>query len=150
RMILPKCKKWGRLPVNDPIFSHPIAEFRCLYKTGVCRMRKTGKIALMLAAIAFAVIPLLSQTSSTKKPSFEVISIKPSAPGLGIRGGGARGDRYRMAGATLRMLLQNAYQRSAAGVPVLGGQLQISGGPNWIDSDRWDIEATADCSGGVL
>jgi len=46
------------------------------------------------------------------------------------------------------MLLQNAYGRPGAGVPF--GQLQIIGGPSWIDSDRWDVQATADCSGGVL
>src|SRR5215813_10905326 len=115
---------------------------------------KTGKIVLMIAALAFAGIPLLSQTSQTPsptpKPSFEVISIKPSAPNLqfGIRGGGARGDRYTMSGANLRMLLQNAYGRQSTGGPP--GQLQIIGGPSWMDSDRYDIQATADCSGGVL
>ena len=80
-----------------------------------------------------------------------MISIKPSAPNLGIRGGGARGDRYRMTGANLRQLLQNGYQRLPAAGPIgPGGQMQIAGGPSWIDSERWDIEATADCSGGAL
>jgi uncharacterized protein (TIGR03435 family) len=112
-------------------------------------MRKAGKINLLIAALAFAVIPLLSQTNPSPKPSFEVISIKPSAPNpSGIRGGGARGDRYTMAGSTLRMLLQNAYQRPSTGGPL--GQVQIVGGPNWIDSDRYDIQATADCSRGAL
>src|SRR5215475_1576184 len=112
-------------------------------------MNKPGKVVLMLAAAAFAVVPLLSQTSSGPKPSFEVISIKPTAPNQNfIRGGAARGDRYTMAGANLRMLLQNAYGRPSAGIPF--GQLQIIGGPSWIDSDRWDVQATVDCSGGVL
>lgn len=112
-------------------------------------MRKTGKVVLLIAAIIFAVVPLLSQTSPAPKPSFEVISIKPSAPNnLGIRGGGARGDRYTMTGAPLRMLLQNAFQRPSSGAP--SPQIQIVGGPAWIDSDRYDIQATADCSGGVL
>ena len=112
-------------------------------------MNQPGKVVLIFAAAAFAVIPLLSQTSPGPKPSFEVISIKPSAPNLNfIRGGAARGDRYSMTGANLRMLLQNAYGRPSAGIPF--GQLQIIGGPSWIDSDRWDVQATADCSGGVL
>jgi len=112
-------------------------------------MNKPGKVVLMLAATAFAVVPLLSQTAPSPKPSFEVTSIKPSAPNNNfIRLGGARGDRYSMTGANLRMLLQNAYGRPGAGVPF--GQLQIIGGPSWIDSDRWDVQATADCSGGVL
>jgi len=106
------------------------------------------RTALLIAAFLFAVFPLLSQTSSSKKPSFEVVSIKPSAPGLGIRGGGPRGDKYIMTGASLRMLLQQGYSRSATGGPL--GQLQIIGGPGWMDSDRYDIQATADCSGGAL
>jgi uncharacterized protein (TIGR03435 family) len=114
-------------------------------------MKKTGKILLIIAASVFAVIPLPSQTTAAPqkpKPSFEVISIKPSAPGPGIRGGGTRGDRFNMAHATLKMLLQQAYQKTSAGTP--SSQLQIIGGPNWMDSDQYDITATADCSGGVL
>jgi uncharacterized protein (TIGR03435 family) len=113
-------------------------------------MRKAGKVLLFLAACTFAVMPLLSQTSTKPKLSFEVISIKPSAPNLGIRGGGARGDRFTLTGASLRMLLQNGYQPLSSGGGGLLGQLQIIGGPPWMDSDRYDIQATADCSGGVL
>jgi len=111
-------------------------------------MKKTGKAALLTFALTFAVIPLLCQTPPSQKLSFEVISIKPSAPNLGIRGGGPRGDRYTLTGASLRMLLQQGY--SKANNAPLGGQLQIIGGPNWMDSDRYDIDAKADCSGGTL
>jgi uncharacterized protein (TIGR03435 family) len=111
-------------------------------------MKKTEKVLRLAAAFGFAVLPLLSQTSPRPTPSFDVISIKPSAPGPGIRGGGARGDRYTMNGATLRMLLQNAYQKPSTAGPA--GPIQIIGGPAWMDSDRYDVQATADCSGGVL
>src|SRR5689334_17264879 len=112
-------------------------------------MNKSGKAVLLFAAAAFAVVPLLSQTSSGPKPKFEVISIKPTAPNVNfIRLGGARGDRYTMTNANLRMFLQNAYGKPSAGIPV--GQLQIIGGPSWIDSDRYDVQARADCSNGVL
>src|SRR5262245_36201830 len=111
-------------------------------------MNRIQKIALMIAALAFAVVPLLSQTNQAK-PTFEVVSIKPSAPNLGIRGGGPRGDRFSMTGVTLKMLMQIAYARpNTNGAP--GNQTQIMGGPNWIDADRYDIEAKADCSGGVI
>lgn len=114
-------------------------------------MIKTGKVLLLVAAVGVAVLPLFSQTASSKKPSFEVISIKPSAPLVGgaIRiGGGTRGDRYNMTGVTLRMLLQQAYSKNGNG--GTGAQIQLIGGPAWMDSDRYDIQATADCSGGVL
>jgi uncharacterized protein (TIGR03435 family) len=51
-----------------------------------------------------------------------------------------------MASATLRMLLQTAYRLPSDGP----GQIQIVGAPGWADSDRYDIEATVDCSGGML
>src|SRR5215471_11484502 len=114
-------------------------------------MNKTAKGLLLTAALGVAALSLLSQTSSGKKPSFEVVSIKPSAPlGPGpIRiGGGTRGDRYTMNSATLRMLLQQAYSKNSNAGP--GGQIQLIGGPSWMDSDRYDIQASADCSGGVL
>jgi uncharacterized protein (TIGR03435 family) len=90
-------------------------------------------------------------SQAPQKPSFDVISIKPSAPlGTGpVRiGGGTQGDRFSMSSASLRMLLQTAYQR--AGNTPLSGQLQIVGGPSWIDSDRYDVQAKADCSGGAI
>src|SRR5262249_29292885 len=45
--------------------------------------------------------------------------------------------------STLRMLLQRAYQRLSV-TPV--APIQIIGAPSWIDSDRYDIQATANCS----
>jgi uncharacterized protein (TIGR03435 family) len=109
-------------------------------------MKRIGKIVLFTAASAFAAFPLLSQTKP--KPSFEVTSVKPTAPGPNfIRGGAPRGDRMDFTGANLRMLLQVAYGRIGN---TLGGQLQILGGPAWMDSDRYDIQAKADCSGGKL
>ena len=74
-------------------------------------MKHTAKVALLMAVFAFAVFPLFSQTTPNQKPSFDVISIKPSPPGNGPRGGGPRGDRFTMTGVTLRTLLQTAYQR---------------------------------------
>ena len=111
-------------------------------------MMKTRKLVLLPVALTLAWIPLLSQTSQTPKPSFDVVSIKPSAPTpTGIRGGGgARGNRYSTSNATLRSLLQQAYRLASEGP----GQLQIIGAPNWIDSDRYDVQATVDCSGGVI
>ena len=114
-------------------------------------MNRTGQFALFIFASAFAVAPLLSLSQTAPaKPSFEVISIKASEPGgLGIRGGGPRGERFTMTGATLKMLLQIAYQPlNSNGQPA--GQTQIIGGPNWIDADRYEIQAKADCSAGVV
>src|SRR3990172_5979108 len=84
-----------------------------VYKAGVYPMKRTGKVALLIASFAVAVIPfpLISQEAQTPNPSFEVVSKKPSPPNLYMRGGGPRGDRYAMSGANLRMLLQVAYNQ---------------------------------------
>src|SRR5439155_7999380 len=58
------------------------------------------------------------------------------------RGGGMnmRGDRFVATNATLKTLVQFAYFRPNN--PLLN--YQIVGGPNWIETDRFDIEAKAE------
>lgn len=111
-------------------------------------MKHTHGVA---AAVFVLTVSRLSSQTPEPKPSFDVISIKPSPPlGSGpVRiGGGAQGDRFTMNGATLRMLLQNAYQRPDN--TSLPGQMQIVGGSGWMDSDRYDVQAKADCGGGKI
>lgn len=75
---------------------------------------------------------LFRQTPDTQ-PTFEVASVKPSAPdapGMFVRflpGGG-----LRITGASLKNLISIAYGVRA---------FQISGGPRWIDTERFDIDA---------
>jgi len=108
-------------------------------------MNRVGRLTLLIAT-ASSVCALLSQ-NAVPKPAFEVISIKPTAPGNRGRGGGPRGDRFTMAGSTLKMLLQAAYQRSTPGTV---SDFQVFGGPSWIDEDQYDMDAKADCSGGPI
>lgn len=82
--------------------------------------------------LALAAVGLWSQTP--KAPlTFDVASIKPSAPGTpGVMiqmqpGGGAR-----MTNVSLRMLIAQAFDVR---------DFQISGGPGWMGSDRFDITA---------
>lgn len=86
--------------------------------------------------------------AQAQKPSFDVVSIKSSGPGNGLPGfgGGPRGDRVVMAKATLKSLLQAAYPAA----PGTNRQLEIIGGPAWLDTETFDIEAKADCSNGPI
>jgi uncharacterized protein (TIGR03435 family) len=112
-------------------------------------MKKIGKLILIAGASAFAVMPLVSQTPASQKPSFEVISVKPGAPDArGFRGGGPRGNSLSMTNVPVRVLVQQAYSRSAGSGP--GPQIQIIGAPGWMDSDFFDVQAKADCSGGPI
>ena len=87
------------------------------------------RLLILLAAIAVAP----GQSSS----QFDIVSIKPSAPdahnNFMIRS--FPGGTLRMAGVPLRMMIMDAYR-----VKVF----QVSGGPDWVRTERWDVEAKAD------
>ena len=100
---------------------------------------------ILAFSFAVAIIPLFSQVPATPKPAFEVISIKRTAPDTDIEGFGGFGDRFNVTGGTLRFLL-NIYSR--ANNKPSGDQLRIINAPNWIDMDRYDIDAKVDCSAG--
>jgi len=84
----------------------------------------SGKLILAIA-LSFAV------AASQPRRSFETISIKASAPGS--RSPSISGlERFSVKNASLRELIRVAYQVR---------EFQISGGPNWIDSAHYDIDA---------
>jgi uncharacterized protein (TIGR03435 family) len=84
--------------------------------------------------------PIRAQSAPTAAgplPSFEVASIKPDrsgSPGMRIMTGP---ERFNAEGVTLRQLISMAY-----GVK----DFQLSGGPSWINSERYDIQAKAEDS----
>ena len=82
----------------------------------------------------FAVIGLVYAQDTLK---FEVASLKPSDPGT--RGGGIRpapgGERYLATNATLKSFMTVAYR-------IKGDQ--VTGGPSWVDTDRYDMNAKAE------
>jgi uncharacterized protein (TIGR03435 family) len=73
----------------------------------------------------------------TSRPSFEVATIKP--PATGSRDGGrvrtlAGGQTFTASNVALKNLIMTAYSLRVD---------QISGGPAWVNSDGYDIEAKA-------
>lgn len=99
--------------------------------------RRTIEISLGLAALAIAATALATQTATDKKPSFEVASIKRNLSTQQGGGGGPRGDRFVVTNVPVRTLINIAFR------PPKGNLLnqQIVGGPDWMRSDRFDIEA---------
>jgi uncharacterized protein (TIGR03435 family) len=85
---------------------------------------------------AFAVFLILSggaTAQSDTRPEFEVASIKPAAPG-------ARGTFIRMApGGTVN--ITNMPLKEMIVLAWRVQPFQISGGPTWLDSARYDISA---------
>jgi uncharacterized protein (TIGR03435 family) len=86
---------------------------------------------------AFILICLLSFAPQGSRPSFEVATIKQTTAVQGrSRLADQPGGRLVATRITLTALIAAAYQ----GNPPTG---QMVGGPAWIDSDLWDIEAKA-------
>lgn len=76
------------------------------------------------------------QAEATGPLSFEVASIKPSAgDGHMVTVQMAPGGRYTASGVTVKLLIQQAYDVR---------DFQISGGPSWLTSERYDIVAKAE------
>ena len=70
-------------------------------------------------------------------PKYEVASIKPSSPNRQNRGPmhWSPGGRFTATGAKLKELIQLAYEVE---------DFQISGGPDWTESESYDIVAVPD------
>ena len=86
---------------------------------------------------AYIVICILGFPPQGSRQSFEVATIKQNTAVQGrSRLADQPGGRFVATRISLRTLIGAAYQ----GNPPTG---QLSGGPNWIDSDLWDIEAKA-------
>jgi uncharacterized protein (TIGR03435 family) len=91
----------------------------------------------MRTMIGIALTFVVSVSGQGKRLTFEVASIKPANPAA--RGGGIKpkpaGQGYDAQGSTLRLMISLMYR-----MPMQ----HVTGGPGWIDSDLWDIEAKAD------
>ena len=94
-------------------------------------MRSLG---LIVFGIAVAATPIFSQAPAGTRPSFEVASIKPGTPGLRESPVNQPG-RFAANNVSLRMMIGFAYSLR---------DFQIAGGPSWVTSDRWSIEAKAE------
>ena len=107
-------------------------------------MRFNSGVPICIAAALLCGSALLveAQQSAESKPplTFEVASIKPTPPEeqRGIVHQPPGGQSYEAIGAPLFTIMTVAYTVTPR---------QISGGPDWINTDRWTIEAKAERRG---
>jgi uncharacterized protein (TIGR03435 family) len=90
---------------------------------------------LAVAVLAFSACLAFAQ-SDAPKPAFEVASVKPAAPdqrGIAIRPGANGG--LNINNMPLKELITFAWRLQP---------YQVSGGPSWIESARYDITTTPD------
>jgi len=71
----------------------------------------------------------------TQDQGFEAVSIKPTPPGSNMSRSGFDPDRLFAYGVNLKQLIEWAYEVTDA---------QVSGGPSWMDSKYFDVEAKAE------
>lgn len=118
-----------------------------IMRRSIGRPLGTGRKLLVAAAgIAAAVIPLTvgvwtarsaaAESTAPQGPTFEVASIKPNKTGSRmVTIGPPRGGRFEASNISLKALMRFAYHV---------GDFQISGGPGWAGSERFDLEAEAE------
>lgn len=82
-------------------------------------------------------------------PKFEVVSVKPCKPGVTKRGGDSSPGNLHigcgvLANTDYTGLIQVAYNRYAKGYLSNYGVIAIEGGPDWIHSESFEIDAKSD------
>jgi uncharacterized protein (TIGR03435 family) len=93
------------------------------------------RYVLGITLVAAGLIPgMIIAAAQNQALNFEVASIKPSNADLGSSGIESRKGRLHGYNVTLKRCIMGAY-----GV----GPNQIIGGPDWLDSDRFEITAKA-------
>jgi uncharacterized protein (TIGR03435 family) len=95
---------------------------------------RSGTTATVVVIFAAALQPAI-QAQSVRERSFDVASIKRNVSNTVLGSGLAApqpGGRYVGVGVTLRRLIGDAYD------------MDIEGGSDWMASDRFDVNATAD------
>src|SRR5690349_19290642 len=105
------------------------------------------KAALWFAALSSVLLQGQSQ-SPAATPKFDVVSIKTCKPGVMVAGGSSPG-RLHIGGGCLANtdkagLIQVAYNRYASGQLTSYGMIPIEGGPDWIHSETFEIDAKSD------
>ena len=94
-----------------------------------------GFLATALMAVAVAASSAPRWIAFAQQLTFEVASIKPADPDLRSHFSGARNGEFIATDATLKQLVGFAYDLR---------EHQISGGPKWLDSDRYSVEGKPD------
>jgi hypothetical protein len=85
--------------------------------------------AFLVAAVLGASVHAQSQSD----PAFDVASIKKNTSGSSRQFMDGSGGRYTATNIPVRFLIQSAYQLQ---------NMQLVGGPGWIDADRFDVVAS--------
>jgi uncharacterized protein (TIGR03435 family) len=108
-----------------------------------CGQRSPAVLLFAALALGCVVIPLQAQTNaatpqdaSTKVPAYEIVSIKPASPNERNSGWKDLPNGFDLSNMPLVALIYWAYGISS--------DSQISGLPEWVKTDRYNVSARAD------
>ena len=124
-------------------------------------LTRAKRIALALSATFAVALPIVigilnappihAQSDTPNRPAFDVVSVKPCKPQPNrMRGGGDSSPGRLSIGCELLAdtnslgLIQRAYVRFAGGRPHPFGVLPVKGGPKWLHSELFEINARAE------
>jgi len=107
-----------------------------------------------LIAAVFSVLLQAQSTPPAATPKFDVVSIKRCQPGA-ARGGDSSPGRLSIGCALLADvdntgLIQQAYNRYGGGQLTSPKVIPIEGGPDWIHSETFEIDAKSDSHPSIL
>ena len=100
-------------------------------------MRQRTREAVIVAA---ALIAPLTQAQNAATPAFEVASVKPNKSDARIKETMPPG-RYIATNVSLRDLIKTAYEKSPMNMGL--ALFEFEGGPDWMRTDRFDVNAKA-------
>jgi uncharacterized protein (TIGR03435 family) len=94
----------------------------------------------MIKVVISIVMVAVGAFAQSTRPEFEVAVVKPSPPPTGRGGGGGirampGGQTYNATNVPVKLMIKLMYHLN---------DRQISGGPGWLDTDRFDVNAKAD------
>jgi uncharacterized protein (TIGR03435 family) len=90
----------------------------------------------VVSTLAVALMSLAIGHTQSSSPAFEVASVKPNKSANERGGEEWFPNRYSATNVRLRTLIHAAY-----GIPNPYGQRHyLAGGPDWLDSERFDVE----------
>jgi uncharacterized protein (TIGR03435 family) len=105
-------------------------------------MAKSRILWILGIVYTFGIVHTLTAQTSPSSLEFEAASIKPNnSTSLGRRFG-VPGDRFVATNETVWQLIAVAYGTPGL-LPQPLANYQLSGGPKWINADRFDVEAKA-------
>jgi uncharacterized protein (TIGR03435 family) len=93
-----------------------------------------------LAMISWLILASGDVEAQRPPEKFEVASIKPSSPDSATETHRYPGGRFTASGVTVKALIQRAWNVKS---------FQVSGGPAWVNSQRYDISAKAAIDGNI-